>query len=52
MTDRAIFRILLLVAAMLCFFGVAIFANSMDGANEIIRIIAAGLGLFAASFIP
>lgn len=50
--DNRIVRILLLVGAMLCFFGTALFINDMDQANEALRIICVGLGLFAASFVP
>lgn len=49
MTDTKIIRILLLVGAMLCFFGTALFINEIDNP---LQIIAIGLGLFAASFVP
>jgi hypothetical protein len=49
--NQRIVRILLLVAAMVCFFGTALFIDSMEP-NETWRFVTIGLGLFAASFVP
>lgn len=45
-------QLLFLILAIVCFGGVALFANDMHAANEAVRLIALGLALFAASFIP
>lgn len=50
--DNRMVRILLLIGAIICFLGVAVFANDMHEANETVRVLATGLAFFAASFIP
>lgn len=49
--DSRIVRILFLVASMICFFGTALFINSMTP-EEVWRFVTIGLGLLAASFVP
>jgi hypothetical protein len=45
-------RILFLVAAIVCFGGVVVFAADMTHPDEVIRVVSLGLAFFAAAFIP
>lgn len=49
--DNRIVRVLLLVAAIVCFLGTAIFLSKMDPEEEL-RLAMLGLAFFAASFVP